>query len=67
MNEALVIALIQLGAQFTPVVVKDVAALIHGNPKTVGESDADYVARLGQQIDQNTANVEAQDAEIQKP
>lgn len=63
----LILALIQLGIQFTPVAVKDIAALIHGDPKLATETDAEYVARIGAKIDQNTANVEAQDAEIQKP
>lgn len=67
MNESLILALIQLGVQFTPVLVKDVANLIHGNPKTTTETDADYVARIGRQIDTNTQNVVDQDAQIQKP
>ena len=63
----LVTILIGLTAQFGPTLVRDIANLIHGNPPTPGESDADYIARIGRQIDTNTANVIAQDAEIQKP
>lgn len=63
----LITILLGLAAQFGPVLVKDVATLIHGNPKLATETDADYVARIGALIDTNTANVVAQDAEIQKP
>ena len=63
----LILALIQLGAEFTPVLVKDIANLIHGNPKTPGETDDAYIARIGAQIDQNTQRVVDQDAEIQRP
>lgn len=63
----LILALIQLGIQYTPVAVKDIANLIHGNPKTATETNEQYVARIGTLIDANTANVIAQDAEIQKP
>lgn len=65
MSPALILALVQLGIQFTPVVVKDVANLIHGNPKTAAETDAEYVARIGGQIDQDAANIAAQDKAIQ--
>jgi hypothetical protein len=65
MNENLILALLQLGATFTPVLVKDIANLIHGNPKAAGETDEEYVARIGQQIDKNTQSVIDQDAAIQ--
>lgn len=63
----LILTLIQLGIQFTPTAVRDIANLLHGNPKTATESEAEYMARIGGLIDANTANIEAQNAEIQKP
>jgi hypothetical protein len=62
----LIAFLIGLGAQYGPGLVKDIATLIHGNPPAAGESDADYIARIGAQIDQNTQKVIDQDAGIQK-
>lgn len=61
----LVTILIGLTAQFGPTLVKDIANLIHGNPKTAAETDADYIARIGRQIDTNTQNVIDQDKAIQ--
>lgn len=63
----LIAFLIGLSAQYGPVLVKDIANLIHGNPPAPGESDADYISRIGRQIDTNTQNVVDQDAQIQKP
>ena len=61
----LVTILLGLGAQFGPQLVKDIANLIHGNPKTATESDAEYVARIGAQIDADAANISAQNDAIQ--
>jgi hypothetical protein len=61
----LIAFLIGLGAQYGPGLVKDIANLIHGNPPTPGESDADYASRIGRQIDTNTQNVIDQDKAIQ--
>jgi len=62
----LIATLVGLGAQFGPALVKDVSNLIHGNPKTPGETDEAYVARIGAQIDQNTQRVVDQDKDIQQ-
>lgn len=65
MNAQLIIALINLGFQFGPELVKDVATLIHGNPQQQGETVDAYVARVGGIIDANTAKVIAEDKDIQ--
>lgn len=65
MNEQLIAQLILLGIQFGPELVKDVANLIHGNPKNADESDAEYIARLQSQVAQNTTSVDQQDDAIQ--
>ena len=61
----LIAFLLGLSAQFGPTLVKDIANLIHGNPKLATESDADYIARIGGLIDANTQNVIDQDKAIQ--
>jgi hypothetical protein len=61
----LIAFLFGLAAQYGPTLVKDIANLIHGNPKLPTETDADYVARIGGMIDANTQNVIDQDKAIQ--
>ncbi len=46
--------------------IQDLARLFAGNPQQQGEADAAYIARVGALIDQNTAKIVAQDADIQK-
>lgn len=66
MSKELLAILLPLLVQYTPTAIKDIIGLIEGNPQAAGESDADYIARLGKQIDANDASIQAQDAEIQK-
>jgi hypothetical protein len=66
MTQELLAILLPLLVQYTPTAIKDIIALIEGNPQNAGESDADYISRLGAQIDANDASIQAQDAEIQK-
>jgi hypothetical protein len=66
MTQELLAILLPLLVQYTPTAIKDIIALYEGNPQKAGESDADYVARLGAQIEANDAAIQAQDAEIQK-
>jgi hypothetical protein len=61
----LIAFLIGLSAQYGPGLVKDIAGLIHGNPAQPGESDADYIKRIGAQIDADAANISAQNNAIQ--
>jgi len=62
----LIAFLIGLSAQYGPGLVKDIANLIHGNPMQPGETEADYIARIGAQIDADAANIAAQDKAIQE-
>ena len=62
----LIALLLPIFAQAAPQLIKDVVDLIHGNPQQTGETDDQYIARLGQMIDANTQKVVDQDAEIQK-
>ena len=57
--------LLLLGAQSTPRLVADIAALIHGNPRSPGESDTDYAARMNQQVAALDAQIQAENAKIQ--
>jgi hypothetical protein len=66
MTQELLAILLPLLVQYTPTAIKDIIALVEGNPQAAGEADADYIARLGKQIDANDAAIQAQDAEIQK-
>lgn len=61
----LIVILLQLGIKYTPQAVKDISALLHGHPKTPGETDEAYLTRIGGLIDANVAKVEAGDAEVQ--
>jgi hypothetical protein len=66
MSKELIAILLPLILQYTPTAIKDITQLIEGNPQKAGEADADYITRLGAQIDANDASIAAQDAEIQK-
>lgn len=66
MTKELLAILLPLLVQYTPTAIKDIIALIEGNPQAQGEADADYIARMGSLIDANDASIAAQDAEIQR-
>jgi hypothetical protein len=66
MTQELLAILLPLLVQYTPTAIKDIIALVEGNPQAAGEADADYIARLGAQIEANDVSIQAQDAEIQK-
>jgi hypothetical protein len=66
MTQELLAILLPLLVQYTPTAIKDIIALVEGNPQNAGESDADYISRLGAQIDANDASIQAQDDQIQK-
>lgn len=65
MNAALIALLLPIIAQFTPELVADISSLIKGNPQAQGETDADYITRIGASIDANAAKVASEDAAIQ--
>lgn len=65
MTSTLIALLLPIIAEYTPQLIADIANLIKGNPQAQGEADADYIARIGAQIDINTATVQAEDAAIQ--
>jgi hypothetical protein len=65
-NSALLAALLPIIMQYSITGVKDVIALIEGNPQQQGEADADYVARMGALIDANTQAIQDEDTDIQK-
>lgn len=44
-------ALLPVVTQYGPVLVKDIADLIHGNPQQQGEADDAYIQRLNTAID----------------
>ncbi|MBZ5533081.1 MAG: hypothetical protein LAO20_16750 [Acidobacteriia bacterium] len=62
----LIATLLPIFAQAGPLIVADIAKLVHGNPQAQGEADAAYIARIGGLIDQAVAAVKADDANIQK-
>lgn len=66
MNKELLAILLPIIMQYTPTAIRDILALIEGNPQKQGEADADYIARMGKMIDAGVAKIDAQDAEIQK-
>ena len=66
MNKELLAILLPIILQYTPTAIRDVMALIEGNPQASGESDADYIARMGALIDAGVAKIDQQDADIQK-
>ncbi len=66
MSKELLAILLPLIIQYTPTAIRDVLALIEGNPQSQNETDDVYIARLGKMIDDGVAKIDAQDAEIQK-
>lgn len=66
MTQELLAILLPLLVQYTPTAIRDIIALIEGNPQAQGETDAAYLTRVGALIDQNDASIQKQDDEIQK-
>jgi len=61
----LISTLLELGAQYGPKLVSDLALLIHSTPKNAGEDDAAYIARLNQQITANLDQAAKNDASVE--
>ena len=65
-SAALISALLPVFIQYTPIAVRDIANLVHGNPQQQGEADDAYVARLVAIQNADAASVIAQDQKIQE-
>jgi len=66
MSKELLAILLPIIIQYTPTAIKDILALIKGNPQKQGETDDEYIARVGAMIDAGVQKIDEQDAEIQK-
>lgn len=66
MTATLLAQLLPLLLEYTPQLIHDGVDLIHGNPQQPGETDEAYIQRVYASIDADVAQIEQQDADIQK-
>jgi hypothetical protein len=59
-------ALLPILLQYGPALIKEATALFEGNPMLPNESDADYIARMGPQIDSLLADASNKDAQVEQ-
>ena len=61
---ALITAILASFVQYGPQLVVSITNLIHGNPQTTTETDAEYIARIQGLIDKTAADTTATDNQV---